>query len=152
MVLPRRGGARGTAVRTAGPHTRDGGTDPAELADLVHAERPEAVALVEAGKSDRSRLVRHPGPAGYRWSGTMTDPHGPDMENSLVGVAPAMGGVRVIHFAVGDVPVARAAGGGPGAQRLIVFHAAAPEPDLVPTWQKEVTEVRAGDRPGSGDR
>lgn len=120
----------------------DGGADPAELARLVGAERPDVVALTEAGEVFRSRLAPLLGPLGYRWTGTSSDPRERDIDNAVAGVAAGLGDVSATVIDRGTFPSLELTGGGLGELRLVVIHAAAPVPRLVAQWRSELAGLR----------
>lgn len=122
-------------------NTYEGAADAGELAAVIRAERPDVIAVVEAGEGFRARLAPLVEPLGYRLHVTAADDS--DVGNVIAVVAGHLGDVRV---RVGDeaalFPYVEVTGGGLGALRVVAFHAAAPVVDLIGEWQADLALLR----------
>lgn len=142
MVLPRTVAdpppTSGTPFSVLAFNTYEGAADVEELADLIHAERPDVVALVEAGERYRSLLAPLVEPLGYRLH-TSTPPGSPDVQGITALVAPGMGTVRArIGADTSAFPYIEVTAGALGALSFVAFHSVAPVPGAVPLWRSDL--------------
>lgn len=157
LADPRRCG-RSTAAEGNAPdrltvlvaNVRQGRADPASLAAVLHAERPDLVVLPEAGDRFRSRLEAHLDPAlGYRARSAPPPrahprvPEDPDGPWTTVLTAPTLGEVRVAPVGSGLYGWLEVCGGELGDVRVLAAHPVAPVPGLVPRWSQELALVAA---------
>jgi endonuclease/exonuclease/phosphatase (EEP) superfamily protein YafD len=129
-----------------------GRADPAALAAIVDAERPDLVVLPEAGEPFRKSLESHlhtrgldhraetaPPPRAHR-----RVPENPDGPWTTVLTAPTLGDVRVAPVATGGLyGWLEVTGGALGDVRVLATHPVAPVPGLIGRWADELDLVAA---------
>jgi endonuclease/exonuclease/phosphatase (EEP) superfamily protein YafD len=144
MVLPRAvadaAPTGGRALTVAAFNTFEGDAEVTEVAALIDAERPDVVALSEAGSSFRSRLAPLVEPMGYRLH-TSTPPGRADVAGVTTVVAGGLGDVRVRFGEETPFPYVEVTGGGLGALRFVAFHSVAPVPGSVPQWRADLAQL-----------
>jgi endonuclease/exonuclease/phosphatase (EEP) superfamily protein YafD len=119
----------------------EGKADVAALAELIRTERPDLIALPEAGSRYSGRLAALIGPLGYRLhSSNLGDVR--DISNTAVAVAAGIGDVRVTAADQTSVlPYVELTGGRLGALRFVVYHSAAPVPGQVRQWRSDLATL-----------
>jgi endonuclease/exonuclease/phosphatase (EEP) superfamily protein YafD len=133
--------AGGSTLTVLAFNTFEGRADVAALAELIRTERPDVIALPEAGARYSGRLGALIGPLGYRLhSSNLGDPR--DIANVAVAVAAGIGEVRV-HAAdqTSMFPYVELTGGRLGALRFVAFHSAAPVPGQVRQWRLDLAAL-----------
>jgi endonuclease/exonuclease/phosphatase (EEP) superfamily protein YafD len=120
-------------------NTLQGEADVAAVAALITVERPDLVALVEAGARYAGKLDPLIEPLGYR-SHSSLPAERRDVNGVTVLVSAGLGDVAVRY---GDTPYpyAEASGGGLGKMRFVAYHAVAPVPILVPKWRADLARL-----------
>ncbi len=137
-VVPDPAPSGGAALTVLALNAHDGAADVEEVAALLRAERPDLVALPEAGERFARRLAPLVEPLGYRIR-TATGASAADVDGVTALVAPGLGDVRVeVGRATSLFPTVEVTGGGLGALRFVAYHAAAPVPDLLPGWNADL--------------
>lgn len=116
----------------------DGRADPAAVAGLVREHRPDLVTLVEAGARFTAAVQAGLPGAGYR-PFTAAGDGDRDVEAVSVLVAPGVGPVEVTRGRASLFPYLEVTGG--GRLRYVAFHGAAPVPELVPDWRRDLELV-----------
>jgi endonuclease/exonuclease/phosphatase (EEP) superfamily protein YafD len=142
LVLPRAVAdplpTSGTPLEVLAFNTYEGDADVGELARLIAEQRPDLVALAEAGPRFSARLAPLVEPLGYRVEAASESRQ--DVHGVAALVADRMGDVR---FRVGDeasnFPYLEVTGGALGPLRFVVYHATAPTPDAGVQWQNDMT-------------
>jgi endonuclease/exonuclease/phosphatase (EEP) superfamily protein YafD len=117
----------------------DGETDVAAVAELVRAERPDLVALPEAGARYAGRLAPLVEPLGYRLL-----PSVPAEQRDVRGVtALVSAGLGDVAVRYGDTPYpfVEVTGGGLGELRFVALHAVPPLPVSVPQWRADLAQL-----------
>jgi endonuclease/exonuclease/phosphatase (EEP) superfamily protein YafD len=138
MAVPVPAGSRTLTV--AAFNTYSGGADVAAVAALIRDERPDVVALVEAGMSFRSRLAPLVQPLGYRLITAVGEPEG-DLGGVTAVVAGHLGTVRSSMYTATPFPYVELEGGGLGELKVVAFHTLAPRRGDVPQWRSDVSLV-----------
>jgi endonuclease/exonuclease/phosphatase (EEP) superfamily protein YafD len=130
-------------------NTYEGGADPAELAELITARRPDLVSVSEAGERFRDELMPLVEPLGYR--AEVSAPGTSDIEGVLALVSDRLGDVA---FDVGTdsatFPYLEVTGGELGPLTFVAFHASAPTHYRFPRWREDMALLAkwcAGDGP-----
>ncbi|MDD7937928.1 endonuclease/exonuclease/phosphatase family protein [Actinomycetospora lutea] len=156
-------GPRRRARTTPGPTTLtvlvanvwQGRADPAALAAILCAERPDLVVLPEAGERFVARLAEHTGDLDHRaWSAPPPHaypprahrrvPDHPDGPWTTVLAARRLGDVRVTPVeAGGRYGWLEVAGGALDDVRVLAAHPVAPTPGLVGRWADELDLLAA---------
>lgn len=144
--------------RTPGPTTLSvlvanvwqGRADPAALAAILRAERPDLVVLPEAGERFLARLEEDLSELEYRaWTAPPPRPHrrvpdDPDGPWTTVLAAPRLGDVRVAPVDAGGLyGWLEVAGGALGGVRVLAAHPVAPTPGFVRRWSDELDALAA---------
>jgi endonuclease/exonuclease/phosphatase (EEP) superfamily protein YafD len=143
LVLPR--GIAGPAPTSGAPlgvlafNASVGRADAAALAELIRAQRPDLVALVEAGERFHARLAPLVEPLGYRSFRATTRS---EVSGSVVLVADNLGDVRGGAVEDATFPRVEVTGGRLGELRFSTFHSLAPVFGSVPTWRSELAGLR----------
>jgi endonuclease/exonuclease/phosphatase (EEP) superfamily protein YafD len=144
MVLPRAVAdplpTAGTPLKVLAFNAYEGDADVDALARLVGEQRPDLVALAEAGPDFAGRLAPLVEPLGYRVEATSESRM--DVHGVTALVADRLGDVR---FRVGDetsnFPYLEATGGALGPLRFVVYHSTAPTPDAGIQWQNDMNII-----------
>lgn len=118
----------------------DGHADAAVLAELIRTERPDIVALVEAGERFRARLAPLVEPLGYRI--TVADHGDGEVAGAIVLAAGRLGDVRTRTGTETTLPHIEVTGGELGELRFVAFHSMAPVPRSVPVWRSELAQLQ----------
>lgn len=122
-------------------NTFKGNADLDEVRELIVAERPDLVALSEAGEGVRSRLAPLVEPLGYRLF-TSTGKGRADVGGVTALVADHLGDVDVRYGTeMTAFPYAEISGGELGSLRFAVFHSVAPVPGAVPGWAADLSRL-----------
>jgi endonuclease/exonuclease/phosphatase (EEP) superfamily protein YafD len=131
----------GSTLTVLSFNTFEGRSDVDVLAELIRSERPDVVALPEAGSRYSGRLAALIGPHGYRLhSSNLGDPR--DIANVAVAVAPGLGEVRVdAADQTSTFPYVELTGGRLGALRFLAYHSAAPVPGQVAQWRSDLAAL-----------
>ncbi|WP_214404733.1 endonuclease/exonuclease/phosphatase family protein [Pseudonocardia lacus] len=140
MVLPRVVAdplpTTGTPLTVLAFNTFEGHADPAAVAALVAEQRPDLVAIPEAGEDYRVDLAPLVEPLGYRVEAST----GAEDVNSVTAlVSERLGEVDV---RIGDEPAyfpyVEVTGGGLGDLRFVAYHAAAPLRGQLRQWEGDL--------------
>lgn len=118
----------------------EGRADPAAVAAAIRAERPDLVALPEAGARYAGRIEALVGPLGYRAQAS-TSPRVRDVDGVTVLVAPRLGAVDIT---IGDdmtVPDLQVSGGALGAVRFVAVHPRSPRLSRADEWRDDVARL-----------
>ena len=130
--------AGGTPFTVLTFNTYLGSADPAELAALIEARRPDVVALTETGVPFANKIAPLVEPLGYRLH-TSTGPRSKDVEGVAMAVSDRLGDVQVrIGTETSSFPYIELSGGDLGALRVVSFHSMAPVPGSVPQWRSDL--------------
>jgi endonuclease/exonuclease/phosphatase (EEP) superfamily protein YafD len=122
-------------------NTWEGGADPEGLAELIAVERPDLVAVVEAGPRFGARLAPLVQALGYRVHATQ-DTRG-EVENVTALVTEGLGDVDVtIGGSTSRFPTVEVTGGGLGDVRFVAYHSVAPVPGTVPQWRSDLAVLQ----------
>ncbi|MCY7341808.1 MAG: endonuclease/exonuclease/phosphatase family protein [Pseudonocardia sp.] len=128
----------GTPLTVLVFNTFEGEGDVEGLAEMIRAQRPDVVSVVEAGTDYRSRLAPLVEPLGYRLQ-TSVDPGEEDVQGVTAVVAAGLGDVTTrIGEETSAFPYLELTGGGLGALRFVAFHSVAPVPGSVPEWRDDL--------------
>jgi endonuclease/exonuclease/phosphatase family metal-dependent hydrolase len=137
-VVPDAVPAGGTARTVLSFNVHEGGADPAALAGLVRAARPDLVALPEAGERYRARLAPLLEPQGYRLVSS-TGPATPDVDAVVLAIGPALDpAATAVRAEAAPMPFVEVTGGGLGTLRFAAVHVAAPTPAKLPRWRADL--------------
>lgn len=129
----------GTPFTVLSFNTYEGRADVNALADLIRTERPDIVALPEAGQRFSSKLAPLIEPLGYRLRSS-TGAHTPDVQGVTAAVAARLGDVNFnIGHNTSSFPDVEMSGGGLGTMRVVAFHSVAPVPGAVPEWRDDMS-------------
>ena len=119
-------------------NTYEGHADVQALAAVIRTEKPDLVALPEAGDRFRSKLAPLIEPLGYRVRAS-TGPRQRDVNGVTVAVAGRLGDVQM---SVGDdttsFPYLVVTGGALGSLRFVGFHSVAPTLKATPYWRHDL--------------
>jgi endonuclease/exonuclease/phosphatase (EEP) superfamily protein YafD len=120
----------------------EGRADPAALADLIRTERPDLVAVPEAGTRFAAELAPLVEPLGYRLHHTdSADPS--DVANVVAAVADGLGPVQVRTTDAGaPFPYVEVTGGQLGSLRFAAVHTQAPVSREIPRWRSDLAALR----------
>ncbi len=132
--------AAGRSLAVIAFNTFNGAADVAEVAQLIRHERPDAVALVEAGQSYHSRLAPLVEPFGYRLHTAIGEAEG-DLGGVTAVVAVSLGDVRSTSGTASPFPFVQLDGGELGLLRFVVFHSLAPRRGDVPQWRTDLGQL-----------
>jgi endonuclease/exonuclease/phosphatase (EEP) superfamily protein YafD len=131
-------------------NAENGQADIREVAELIHSERPDLVALVEVGETYWRRLAPLVAPLDYQ----VFRARGYDVDGELGGVtalaSPTLGDVTSTVDLSTPFPIVQVEGGELGALRFVAYHAIAPRRGDVPQWRSDLGKLRpycAGDAP-----
>jgi endonuclease/exonuclease/phosphatase (EEP) superfamily protein YafD len=137
-VLPDPVPTSGTPFRVLTFNTFEGDADPIQLTALIEGQRPDAVAITEAGVDFAAALEPRVAPLGYELY-TSTNSDQDDVEGVVALVSQRYGDVDVhIGTDTSTFPYIEVTGGALGDLRFVAFHAAAPVPGLVPSWNEDL--------------
>jgi endonuclease/exonuclease/phosphatase (EEP) superfamily protein YafD len=148
MVVPRTqagplpSGGRPLTVLTF--NTLNGSADVGELVALIRRERPDLVALIEAGNAYRDRLAPLVEPLGYRTftaAGMDGDGDIEDLHGVTALVAGHLGSVTSDADMSAPFPSMRVEGGDLGAVRFVAYHAVAPRRGDVDQWRSDLDKL-----------
>jgi endonuclease/exonuclease/phosphatase (EEP) superfamily protein YafD len=148
MVVPRTqaaplpSGGRPLTVLTF--NTLNGSADLAEVAALIRSERPDLVALIEAGTAYRDRLAPLTTPLGYRMftaAGMDGDGDVEDLHGVTALVADHLGPVTSHADMSAPFPSLLVAGGELGALQFVAYHAVAPRRGDVGQWRSDLDKL-----------
>ncbi|WP_214406902.1 endonuclease/exonuclease/phosphatase family protein [Pseudonocardia lacus] len=118
-------------------NTFEGNADPAELAALITAQRPDLVSISEAGERFAGELMPLIEPLGYRWA--VSSKASADIDGVVALVSERLGEVR---FDIGtdsaSFPYLQVTGGGLGELTFVAYHAAAPTYFRFPRWRDDM--------------
>lgn len=130
-------------------NTYEGNADPAELAALITAERPDLVSISEAGGRFEGELMPLLDGLGYRSAASSPSPA--DIDGVVALASERLGDVR---FDVGtdsaSFPYLEVTGGELGELTFVAYHAAAPTFYRFPRWRDDMALLAkwcAGDSP-----
>jgi endonuclease/exonuclease/phosphatase (EEP) superfamily protein YafD len=138
-VLPDTDAPRGAPFRVLAFNTFEGEADAGELAALIEAQQPDAVAVVESGARFADRLAPLVEPMGYQVHVSTDSAEDDDVEEVTAVVSDELGDV-VVH--IGDetsaFPYVEVTGGLLDEMRFVAYHAVAPVPGSVPDWNSDL--------------
>jgi len=130
----------GAPLKVLAFNTYFGEADPAELAALITAERPDLVSISEAGAPFRAKLMPLVESQGYR--SNVSSESGADVDGVVALVSDRLGDVR---FTGGEgsahPPYLEITGGGLGEVTFVAFHAAAPTYYRFPQWRDDMARL-----------
>jgi endonuclease/exonuclease/phosphatase (EEP) superfamily protein YafD len=148
MVVPRTQAAPlpsgGQALTVLTLNTLNGSADVGEVAALIRGERPDLVALIEAGTAYRDRLAPLVEPLGYRMftaAGMDGDGDVQDLHGATALVADHLGPVTGDADMSAPFPSVRVEGGALGAVRFVAYHAVAPRRGDVGQWRSDLDKL-----------
>lgn len=128
----------------------EGNADVEAFAELIRIERPDLIAVPEAGARYESQLAPLIEPLGYRLYRTEAAEES-DIANVVAAVSTGLGRVRVqASDASAPFPFVQVTGGRLGELRFAAVHTQAPVPDGIPRWRADLAELRqwcAGSNP-----
>ena len=129
----------GTPFTVLSFNVYEGRANVQALADAIRTERPDVVALPEAGQRFADKLAPLIQPMGYRLRSSV-DEDEDDVNGVTAAVAARLGDVT---FKVGHntstFPDVQITGGTLGALRVVAFHSVAPVPGSVPEWREDMS-------------
>jgi endonuclease/exonuclease/phosphatase (EEP) superfamily protein YafD len=128
--------ASGRELTVLAFNTYEGEADVAAVAALIREDRPDLVALIEAGGRYRDRLAPLIAPLGYRLESFPE--RGQDVGGNTVIVGDDLGDVRVTVDSSTPFPTVEVTGGGLGNLRFVAFHSVAPKPGDTPQWRHDL--------------
>jgi endonuclease/exonuclease/phosphatase (EEP) superfamily protein YafD len=138
-VLPDPVPPGGVPFRVLAFNTYEGEAEAGELAALIEAQQPDAVAISESGPDFAGRLAPLVEPLGYRVHVSTDDDDDDDVEEVTAVVSERLGDVDVrIGDETSTFPYVEVSGGGLGALRFVTFHSIAPVPGAVPRWNADL--------------
>jgi endonuclease/exonuclease/phosphatase (EEP) superfamily protein YafD len=127
----------GTPLTVLSFNTFKGGADPAALAAIIAARRPDLVSLPEAGPRFAAKLAPLVEPLGYRIQSSRSS--GSDVSSVTALVSDRLGDVAVRNGSdAKDFPYLEVTGGGLGQLHFVAFHAASPVPQHVQSWTQDL--------------
>lgn len=143
MVLPRAipdtDSPRGAPFRVLTFNTFEGAADAGELAALIEAQQPDAVAIIESGANFADQLVPLVEPLGYQVHVSNESDADDDVEEVTVAVSESLDDVDVrIGDETSTFPYVEVSGGVLGTLRFVAFHSVAPVPGSVPDWNSDL--------------
>jgi endonuclease/exonuclease/phosphatase (EEP) superfamily protein YafD len=148
LVIPRTQAeplpAGGRALTVLTFNTLNGSADVDEVAALIGRERPDLVALIEAGNEYRDRLAPLVEPHGYRTftaAGMDGDGDVEDLHGVTTLVADHLGPVTSDADMSAPFPSMRVEGGELGAVRFVAYHAVAPRLGDVDQWRSDLDKL-----------
>ncbi|MET0188642.1 MAG: endonuclease/exonuclease/phosphatase family protein, partial [Pseudonocardia sediminis] len=118
----------------------DGAADVPTLAALVRERRPDVVVLPEAAERYRGLITGAVPEMGYR-SWVAAAPGAPDIEGVVVLASPGLGDLRARTVTGSLDPWLEITGGALGPVRLLGVHTAAPTPDKIASWPRELASL-----------
>ena len=120
----------------------EGNADVDAFAGLIRSERPDLVAVPEAGARFAARLAPLVEPLGYRLHHTdSADPS--DVANVVAAVSDGLGPVQVRTTDAGaPFPFVEVTGGRLGALRFAAVHTQAPVSPAIPRWRSDLAGLR----------
>lgn len=127
----------GAALTVLAANVYDGEASVAETAALIAAERPDLVALPEAGAEFRARLAPLVEPLGYRLYGSTGE--GRDVEGVSALARADLGDVTAMVDTTTRFPSVVLTL--PGGLRFVAFHSIAPTADGVRQWRSDLAHV-----------
>jgi endonuclease/exonuclease/phosphatase (EEP) superfamily protein YafD len=135
-VLPDPVPTGGAPLRVLAFNTFEGDADAAAVAELIEAERPDAVALVEAGDDFADQVAPLVEPLGYSLHSTDSRK---DVQGVTAVVSQRLGDVDVrIGEETSSFPYVEVTGGALGELRFVAYHSVAPVPGSVPDWNSDL--------------
>ncbi|GAA1870638.1 endonuclease/exonuclease/phosphatase family protein [Pseudonocardia ailaonensis] len=135
--------AGGSTLKVLSYNVYEGRADVTTLAALIHAEKPDLIALPEAGERFRQKLAPLIEDLGYRSRSSVTTRQ-PDVSGVTVFTAARLGDVQ-FEVAPSDVTFrsVTATGGALGDLRFVGFHSVAPTPGYgVGQWKEDLLGVQ----------
>ncbi|MEJ3652161.1 endonuclease/exonuclease/phosphatase family protein [Actinomycetes bacterium KLBMP 9759] len=137
MVVPRlvatAPSTEGRALTVLTVNTYFGNGDPAAVAELIRSNRPDAVAIVEAGEPFYAKLAPQIADLGY--GAHISKPGAEDVLSNVMLLAEGLGDVRVtIGRDTALFPYLEATGGGLGELRFVAFHTISPSKIKLENW------------------
>lgn len=142
----------GESLKVLSFNVYTGDADVQALAETIRRERPDVVALPEAGERYRERLMPLIEDLGYASRASVGE-HSRDVNGVVALVSPRFGAV---DFTVGKIdenspfPYVEVTGGELGDLRFVAFHSVAPTAGSVAQWRVDLTgagEWCRGDTP-----
>ncbi|MFC5951717.1 endonuclease/exonuclease/phosphatase family protein [Pseudonocardia lutea] len=133
----------GTPVTVLSFNVYTGDADVRALADVIRRERPDLVALPEAGERYRQKLAPLVEDLGYRTEASV-DRRSQDVNGVVAAVSPRFGDVT---FDIGKItpdspfPYVQVSGGEMGGLTFVAFHSVAPTAGSVPQWRQDLDGV-----------
>ena len=120
-------------------NTSEGQAEIAAVAELISAERPDLVALPEAGAWYADELAPLVEPLGYRLLPS-TPQEQPDGGGVTALASSGLGNVTV-HYGDTSYPFVEVSGGDLGTLRFVAYHALSPRPESIPVWRADVARL-----------
>jgi endonuclease/exonuclease/phosphatase (EEP) superfamily protein YafD len=134
--------AGGTSLTVLAFNTYEGRADPRQLAALIEQQRPDVVALSEAGVRFSDKLKPFIEPLGYHLD-TSIGPRRRDVEGVTTAVSTRLGDVHArIGRETSAFPYIELSGGTLGDMRVTAFHSMAPVPGSVPDWHSDLALLK----------
>ncbi|WP_433505301.1 endonuclease/exonuclease/phosphatase family protein [Pseudonocardia halophobica] len=133
----------GTPVKVLSFNVYTGDADVRALVDLIHRERPDLIALPEAGERYRQKLAPLIEDLGYRTDASV-DRRSQDVNGVVAAVSPRFGDVT---FDIGKItedspfPYVQVSGGEMGDLTFVAFHSVAPTAGSVAQWRQDLAGV-----------
>jgi endonuclease/exonuclease/phosphatase (EEP) superfamily protein YafD len=132
----------GTPFTVLAFNTLEGGSDVQQLAALIDQQRPDVVALSEAGVPYSDKLAPLVAPLGYHLH-TSIGPRRRDVGGVTAVVSDRLGDVHVrIGNETSSFPYVELSGAGLGGMRVVAFHSVAPVPGSVPEWRSDLALLK----------
>ena len=132
----------GTTLTVLAFNTYEGRGDAHQLAALIEQQRPDVVALSEAGEPFSNQLAPLIEPLGYHLH-TSPGSRRRDVNSVTAVVADHLGDVQVrIGTETTTFPYVELTGAGLGHTRVTAFHSVAPVPGSVPDWRTDLALLR----------
>jgi endonuclease/exonuclease/phosphatase (EEP) superfamily protein YafD len=146
MILPRvvpdPVPAGGTSLTVLAFNTYEGKGNAEQLAALIEQQRPDVVALSEAGDPFSKQLAPLVEPWGYHLH-TSPGARRRDVSGVTAVVSDHLGDVQVrIGTETSAFPYVELSGAGLGDTRVAAFHSVAPVPGSVPDWRSDLALLR----------
>ena len=134
--------AGGTPFTVLAFNTFEGKADVQQVAALIEQERPDVVALSEAGGRYADRLRPLIEPMGYHLESSIGSRRR-DVEGVTTAVSDRLGDVQArIGTDTSAFPYIELSGAGLGGMRVAAFHSVAPVPGSVPDWRSDLGLLR----------